>query len=261
MEYLKVHDWDQYQHYSQRNPPWIKLHVNILNNRKFTSLALASKGLLMQLWILASENKGQIADDLDEIRFRLRDPSIKQKDIYFLVSTGFLESCKQMLADASNVQADACLETETETEERQRQNNIPAVAFGSFGNVKLTSEEFQKLKDKFGEENATERIEKLSAYIAAKGKRYKSHYATILMWASKDGGGNGDRTNDAGHANSFLRAIREKNERNAARRVVTSPPEVQRPPSDRGRVSDHGGVPPDAVSGGSDRKNQGGSSH
>lgn len=189
MDYLKVHDWEQYQHYNNRNPPWIKLHVNILNNRKFTALARASKGLLMQLWILASENNGQVPDDLEEIRFRLRDASIKRSEIDLLVSTGFLESCKQTLADASAMQATACLETETETEERHK--HITRAAFGSFGNVKLSAEEFAKLKERFGEDNCTERIEKLSQYIAAKGRKYKSHYATILMWASKDGGGNG----------------------------------------------------------------------
>jgi uncharacterized protein YdaU (DUF1376 family) len=68
------------------------------------------------------------------------------------------------------------------------------LSLGSFGNVKLSEMESQKLKDKFGEDGTTDRIEKLSQYIASKGKKYKSHYATILMWASKDGGGNGNGT-------------------------------------------------------------------
>ena len=29
-------------------------------------------------------------------------------------------------------------------------------------------------------------MERLSEYIQSKGKRYKSHYATILAWARKD---------------------------------------------------------------------------
>lgn len=51
--------------------------------------------------------------------------------------------------------------------------------YGEFQNVKLTDEEYQKIKDK----NLLPYIEKLSSYIASKGKKYKSHYATILTWA------------------------------------------------------------------------------
>ena len=56
--------------------------------------------------------------------------------------------------------------------------------YGSFGNVKLTDDELQKLKDKYGDWQ--KKIDDLSAYIASKGKRYVSHYATILTWARKD---------------------------------------------------------------------------
>lgn len=57
--------------------------------------------------------------------------------------------------------------------------------FGEFGNVFLSNEEFEKLKSKFGAE-AENYIEKLSSYIASSGKKYKSHYATILSWIQKD---------------------------------------------------------------------------
>lgn len=56
---------------------------------------------------------------------------------------------------------------------------------GEFSNVKLTEEELQKLKEKFPSD-WEQRIEKLSAYIASKGKQYKSHYATILNWSKRD---------------------------------------------------------------------------
>ena len=56
--------------------------------------------------------------------------------------------------------------------------------YGSFGNVKLTDDELQKLKDKYPDWQ--KKIDDLSAYIASKGKRYASHYATILTWARKD---------------------------------------------------------------------------
>jgi hypothetical protein len=120
MEYLKVKNWEEYQHYRDRYPPWIKLHAKLLNDFDFMSLAPASKCLLMLLWILASENEGKIKNDLTEIKFRLRDNKIKQADINLLIDKGFLNRCKQTLADASNVLASACLETETETETEKK---------------------------------------------------------------------------------------------------------------------------------------------
>jgi len=56
--------------------------------------------------------------------------------------------------------------------------------YGSFENVELTDEEYQKLKDRFSDYE--EKIENLSSYIASKGDKYKSHYATILNWSRKD---------------------------------------------------------------------------
>lgn len=116
MDYLKVKNWDEYQHYKDRCPPWIKLHTKILNDRAFAMLSCASRGLLMQLWILASEHDGKVPNDLEEIKFRLRDNTIKAEDVNRLISLGFLNSCKHLQADDSNVQASAVPETETETE-------------------------------------------------------------------------------------------------------------------------------------------------
>lgn len=54
--------------------------------------------------------------------------------------------------------------------------------------VLLYPEEYQKLKDKFGDKSTTEKMENLNNYIGAMGyqRKYKSHYHVILMWARKD---------------------------------------------------------------------------
>lgn len=59
-------------------------------------------------------------------------------------------------------------------------------SYGEFKNVKLTDTEYQKLLSQFGNDSAKERIENLSQYIASKGKKYSSHYATILSWERKN---------------------------------------------------------------------------
>ena len=48
----------------------------------------------------------------------------------------------------------------------------------------LTDDELQKLKTEYSDYE--ERIERLSSYVASKGTKYKSHYATIRNWARKE---------------------------------------------------------------------------
>ena len=57
--------------------------------------------------------------------------------------------------------------------------------YGEYNNVLLTDEELVKLKEKVP--NWQDFIERLSSYIASTGKRYKSHYVTMLNWYRRDG--------------------------------------------------------------------------
>jgi len=52
--------------------------------------------------------------------------------------------------------------------------------------VFMTEEEYQKLVTELGNDLTKEYMKDLSLYLQSKGKRYKSHYATILAWHRKD---------------------------------------------------------------------------
>jgi hypothetical protein len=52
--------------------------------------------------------------------------------------------------------------------------------------VYLTKDEYNKLVEKFNKDVTDNKIEDLNNYIMSKGKRYKSHYYTILNWGKKD---------------------------------------------------------------------------
>ena len=51
-----------------------------------------------------------------------------------------------------------------------------------FDNILLSEEEYHKLVERFGEAGTKDRLEALSLYMKSKGKRYKDHYATVLVW-------------------------------------------------------------------------------
>ena len=58
-------------------------------------------------------------------------------------------------------------------------------SYGEFSNVKMTTAEFEKLVQAEGADRANALIEELSSYLASSGKRYKSHYATLLNWGRR----------------------------------------------------------------------------
>lgn len=66
--------------------------------------------------------------------------------------------------------------------DKDNKKEINKEKYGEFKNVLLTKEEYHKLE----KSNLLPYIEKLSSYIASKGKKYKSHYATILNWSRND---------------------------------------------------------------------------
>ena len=58
--------------------------------------------------------------------------------------------------------------------------------YGEFGKVMLTEDEELRLVQRLGKDKARDYIDRLDGYLAAKGKSYKSHYATVLNWWRKD---------------------------------------------------------------------------
>lgn len=92
---LEVKNWRKYQHYADRSPPWIKVHARVLNDQDFMSLTMEQRGLLMQIWVLASEDDGKVCEQT--LAFRLRVLAVDCKP---LIDKGFLVVCKQVLASA-----------------------------------------------------------------------------------------------------------------------------------------------------------------
>lgn len=57
--------------------------------------------------------------------------------------------------------------------------------YGAFQNVLLSDSELERLREAFPDD-WEQRVERLSSYMASKGKRYKNHLATIMTWARMD---------------------------------------------------------------------------
>ena len=124
---LQPKNWAVFQHYKDRCPPWIKLHRDLLNDRVFMCLPLASKALAPLLWLLASESKdGSFDGSLDELVFRLHiTPKEYEDGIKPLINKGFFVVASGVLAECYQ---DAIPETEgekeTETKKETKKNAV-----------------------------------------------------------------------------------------------------------------------------------------
>lgn len=175
-------NWDKFQHYKDRNPPWIKIHKAQLDDPDFMSLSLASIGLAQLLWLLASESKdGSFDASMRNLVFRLRKTETEiRKLVTPLINSGFFVS----VDGASTVQAsdtESCSETETETEGDAKRKH----PHGEHQKVMLTADEYEKL-DEYTGGRRQDYIDRLDRYIAQKGKKYSSHYATIQTFYRTD---------------------------------------------------------------------------
>lgn len=114
MRYLSIKTFSKYQHYKDRRPPWIKLHVEVLDDYAFTCLQDASKAHLMLLWVLASKMDNRIPYDLAFLSRKLGATS--PVDLEELVLQGFIEVSQDDGKALAPRKQSAMPETEGETE-------------------------------------------------------------------------------------------------------------------------------------------------
>lgn len=196
-------------------------NVDIVGSDAFLDLPHTAQALYFQLGMRADDDgfvgnpktiqriAGTKASDLELLvkkRFLLQFPSgvvvIKhwkinnqiQKDRY--TPTVYTEEYKSLYIkdnksytemDKGCIQSVSEMDTQISIDKNRLDKNSRGGekhAHGFFANVLLTDDELQKLATEIP--NYEEYIEKLSHYIESNGKKYKSHYATILMWHRKD---------------------------------------------------------------------------
>lgn len=175
---LRPKNWQSFQHYKDRRPPWIKLYRNLLDDKDYLRLPTASRALAPCLWLLASESEtGEFDGSVDNIAFRLRltDKEVEQ-GLKHLIDKGFFEVASGVLASCLQ---DAIPETERETENRDREQRQRQI--GASAKKAIT------MPDSFApkpghEELALELMVDLSKEFAAFTDFHKSKGSTFKDW-------------------------------------------------------------------------------
>jgi hypothetical protein len=132
MRSFRVKNFERFQHYKDRSPPWIKLYNELLDDYEFGCLRDASKMHLVAIWLLASRSDNKLPYDPAWIAKRIS--ATDKVDLDALARAGFIiadQSLHTAEQDAGTALAD-CLprdrgetegegegEGETETEQRR----------------------------------------------------------------------------------------------------------------------------------------------
>lgn len=108
--FISVKNFEKFQHYKERCPPWIKIHRSIFEDYEFECLQDSSKLHLVLIWVLASQCDNKIRADPQWIKRKI---GVKGPvDIQVLVDKGFLVMEGGCVQDASKLHTNADSEAE-----------------------------------------------------------------------------------------------------------------------------------------------------
>lgn len=144
---IRVVRWRDFQHYSGRHAPWVKVYANLLDDREYRALPKDARAMLIDIWLLASKTlDGCLQLSSEDIAWRLRESVGEVRRLLAILASVQDANGPKWLEldpDASKMLAgckqDACVETETETEtehiqggRRTKPTDDPDPAFSRF---------------------------------------------------------------------------------------------------------------------------------
>src|SRR5258708_502836 len=94
MTTFSVRNFEKFQHYKDRSPPWIKLYNELLDDYDFGKLPDASKMHLIAIWLLASRSDNKIPYDSVWIGRRIN--ATEPINLNLLLEAGFIKLNQQI---------------------------------------------------------------------------------------------------------------------------------------------------------------------
>lgn len=135
LKYFRVRNFERFQHYNDRRPPWIKLYRDILDDPRFFRLSEVERYILIGIFILASQHDNKLP--LDQSWLKVKLLTKKSVPVEFLIDSEWLEWWEPTASvvpeqpastDASTQQAERYPSRaggETETEVQSSEQHAP----------------------------------------------------------------------------------------------------------------------------------------
>jgi hypothetical protein len=74
-QWIVIPNWDSFQHYKNRQPIWIKVYTELLENPDYRSLGGFHRGLLHDIWMLYALSRGELPASPSRLAVRLGFPT------------------------------------------------------------------------------------------------------------------------------------------------------------------------------------------
>lgn len=103
---FRIRNWAKFQHYKNRNPPWIKLHYELMSSVDWVMADDQTRLLMVVCMMIASRHDGYVPNNPDYIQKMSHID--KKPDLVSLCNTGFFEHASNMLATCKH-DASKCL--------------------------------------------------------------------------------------------------------------------------------------------------------
>lgn len=124
---LRIKNWEKFQHFKDRRPPWVKLYRDILDDPDWFELDPKAAKMLVMLWLIASEDDGFLPDE-KKLAFRLRTTEQEVRQAVINLSQWVEDrNTRDIGVISTRYQVDA-----PETEKRQRQSTGDHPLFAEF---------------------------------------------------------------------------------------------------------------------------------
>lgn len=138
MKTFSVKNFEKFQHYKDRAPPWIKLYNGLLEDYEFGGLPDASKMHLIAIWLLASRSENKIPYDPKWVSNRIN--ATEPVDLTLLAKRGFIVVDQGEEQPAITPLAECLTREEGEKEERESKAETRAPS------ASRASDDFENLK-------------------------------------------------------------------------------------------------------------------
>jgi hypothetical protein len=128
--YIVIPRWEEFQHYRDRDPVWVKVYTRLLSDDGFRDLTFHQRGVLVSLWIEYARSGRQLRDNTATLTRQLGG-RVMTRDIEALTHAGFITfSASAPLAQSKNKRKNKNSSKDpsgerAETAERENPNGKP----------------------------------------------------------------------------------------------------------------------------------------
>lgn len=187
-KFLSIKNFEKYQHYKNRNPPWIRLYYAILDDPAFTALDEVQQCRLIKLFLISSKQNNKILDDPSYLAKMMRLTT--EVDVTPLIRAGFLLAERKRRA--STVQAKSSLISDSsDSSDNSSQIVQPMLAPSAqpkhgkrpFPDEFRPTDKHQRLATDWKLDLGHE-FGKFKNYCLAHDKRYSNYEAAFRNWLS-----------------------------------------------------------------------------